>query len=31
MILFISLPMAVGLSMLANAVWSIFYGASEIG
>ena len=31
MILFISLPMAIGLSMLSNPVWSIFYGASNVG
>lgn len=31
MIIFISLPMAVGLSMLSNSVWSVFYGYSEIG
>jgi len=31
MILFISLPMAVGLSLLSSSVWSIFYGYNEIG
>ena len=31
MVIFISLPMAIGLSMLSNAIWSIFYGASTIG
>lgn len=31
MIIFISIPMAIGLSMLASSVWSIFYGANETG
>ena len=31
MIIFISLPMAIGLSMLSKEVWAIFYGPSEIG
>jgi O-antigen/teichoic acid export membrane protein len=31
MILFISLPMAVGLSYLSSSVWSIFYGEDIIG
>ena len=31
MILFISLPMAIGLSMLSTSVWSVFYGYNEIG
>ena len=30
-LLFISLPMAVGISMLSSSVWSIFYGVSDIG
>jgi len=30
-ILFISLPMAVGISMLAPSIWSVFYGNSDIG
>ena len=31
MILFISLPMAVGLSYLSSSVWSVFYGEDIIG
>ncbi len=31
MIIFISLPMAVGLSFLAPSVWTVFYGQSDIG
>lgn len=31
MILFISIPMAIGLSMLSPEVWSVFYGNNEIG
>ena len=31
MIIFISLPLAIGLSMLSNQVWSVFYGYNEIG
>ncbi len=31
MIIFISLPMAVGLSFLAPSVWSVFYGQNVIG
>jgi O-antigen/teichoic acid export membrane protein len=31
MIIFISLPLAIGLSMLSKQVWSVFYGVSEIG
>ena len=31
MILFISLPLAIGLSMLSKQVWSIFYGYNDIG
>ena len=31
MIIFVSLPMAVGLSFLAPSVWSVFYGANDIG
>ena len=31
MIIFVSLPMAVGLCYLAPSVWSVFYGANEIG
>ncbi len=30
-ILFISLPMCIGISLLANAIWTIFYGANELG
>ena len=30
-ILYVSLPMAIGISMLAPSIWSIFYGKSEIG
>ena len=30
-ILFVSLPMAVGISMLSSSVWSVFYGQSDIG
>lgn len=31
MIIFVSLPMAVGLSFLAPSVWSVFYGENVIG
>jgi PST family polysaccharide transporter len=31
MIIFISLPMSIGLSILARPVWTMFYGASDIG
>jgi O-antigen/teichoic acid export membrane protein len=31
MIIFVSLPMAVGLSFLAPSVWSVFYGQNVIG
>ena len=31
MILFISLPMAIGISMLAPSIWSVFYGHSDVG
>jgi O-antigen/teichoic acid export membrane protein len=31
MIIFISLPLAIGLSMLSKQVWSVFYGVSDIG
>ena len=31
MIVFVSLPMAVGLSFLAPSVWSVFYGQNVIG
>ena len=31
MIIFVSLPMAVGLSFLAPSVWSVFYGENIIG
>ncbi len=31
MIIFVSLPMAVGLSFLSSSVWSIFYGYNQIG
>ena len=31
MILFISLPLAIGLSLLSKQVWSVFYGYSLIG
>ena len=31
MILFVSVPMALGLSMLASSVWSVFYGVNETG
>lgn len=31
MIIFISLPMAIGLSFLSQAVWSVFYGANRVG
>lgn len=31
MILFISLPLAIGLSLLSKQVWSVFYGYSGIG
>lgn len=31
LILFLTIPMATGLSFLAQPVWNIFYGASEIG
>ena len=30
-ILFISLPMCVGISLLASAIWTVFYGYSAIG
>ena len=30
-LVFISLPMTIGISMLSNAIWSIFYGASTQG
>ena len=30
-ILFTSLPMAIGISMLAPSIWSVFYGHSDIG
>ena len=30
-LIFISLPMTIGLSMLANAVWTVFYGFSVSG
>ena len=30
-LLFFTLPMTLGLSLLANPVWNIFYGASEFG
>ena len=30
-ILFISLPMAIGIAMLAPSIWSVFYGQSDIG
>ena len=30
-ILFISLPMCVGISLLASAIWNVFYGYSAIG
>lgn len=30
-ILFISLPMAIGISLLAPSIWSVFYGHSDIG
>ena len=30
-ILFVSLPMAIGISMLAPSIWSVFYGHSDIG
>lgn len=30
-LIFISLPMTIGLSMLANAVWTVFYGYSVAG
>ena len=31
MIIFISLPLAIGLSLLSKQVWTIFYGYSDIG
>ncbi|MBR1417024.1 MAG: polysaccharide biosynthesis protein [Bacilli bacterium] len=31
MIIYVSVPMAVGLCILSNSVWSVFYGASNIG
>lgn len=31
MIIFTSLPLAIGLSMLSKQVWSVFYGYNEIG
>ena len=31
MIIFISLPLAIGLSLLSKQVWSVFYGYSDIG
>lgn len=31
MIIFISIPMAIGLTVLAKPVWTIFYGASDVG
>jgi O-antigen/teichoic acid export membrane protein len=31
MIIFISLPLAIGLSMLSTQVWTVFYGYNEIG
>lgn len=31
MMVFISLPMAIGLSMLATPIWTLFYGYNEIG
>lgn len=31
LILFICIPMCVGLSLLSKSVWSVFYGYSEIG
>lgn len=30
-IIFISLPMCVGISLLSNAIWSIFYGVNPLG
>ncbi len=30
-LIFVSLPMTIGLSLLANAVWTIFYGANIYG
>ena len=30
-IAFVSLPMAIGLSLLSSEVWQVFYGASKIG
>lgn len=30
-ILFISLPMAIGISLLAPSIWSVFYGHSDVG
>lgn len=30
-ILFISLPMCVGISLLANAIWTVFYGYNSLG
>ena len=30
-LLFVSLPMTIGLAMLSNAVWTIFYGANVYG
>ena len=30
-LIFISLPMTIGLSLLSNAIWTIFYGYSEYG
>ena len=31
MIIFISLPMSIGLSILSKSVWTMFYGANKIG
>lgn len=31
MIIFISLPMSIGLSILSRPVWTMFYGANDIG
>lgn len=31
MVIFISLPMAIGLSILSSSVWNVFYGYNEIG
>ena len=30
-IVFVSLPMAIGLSLLSSEVWQVFYGANDIG